>query len=53
MNTSQQRPKSNKKSEELETEGPLSEKDEVKAAEQKAAKLNKTVSKISKAKKKQ
>lgn len=52
MNTSQQPPKSKKKSEELKTEGPLSEKDEVKAAEQKAAKMNKTVSEISKGKKK-
>ena len=52
MSKSEQSPKTNKKSEELKTEGPLSEKDEVKAAESKAAKLNKTLSKISKDKEK-
>lgn len=51
MNTPQQPPKSNKKSKELKTEGPLSEKDEVKAAEERAAKQNKTVNKIARGKK--
>jgi len=53
MNTSHQSSKANKKPEKLETEGPLSEKDEVKAAEEKAAKRNKTVSKIVKENKEQ
>lgn len=41
-----------KKTEELKTESPISEKDEVKAAEEKLAKGNKTVSKASKERKK-
>ena len=36
------------KGEELKTEGPISEKDEVKAAEQRTAKLHKKASKYSK-----
>jgi hypothetical protein len=52
MSKPEQSPKTNKKSEELKTEGPLSEKDEVKAAETKATKRNKTALKILKDKEK-
>lgn len=52
MNKPQQSSKNIKKTEELKTEGPISEKDEVKAAEAKLAKKNKTATRIANEKKK-
>lgn len=49
MNKPQPSPKNTKKAEELKTEGPLSEKDEVKAAEEK---LNRRTTKTAGEKKK-